>query len=136
MPAKVPKTPPRELASVLDFVRYAASRFGQAKLAFGQGTRDAVEDAMFLVCEALHLPKDNADASLPARLTAAGAAACVRPDREARADAYARRVSCEARVPAGSRVLRGRARDRAAGPSRRASLWRAVHGRGTGGSTA
>ena len=71
MPAKVPKTPPRELVSVLDFVRYAASRFAQAKLAFGQGTRDAVEDAMFLVCEALHLPKDNADAFLPARLTAA-----------------------------------------------------------------
>ncbi|MEJ0075005.1 MAG: 50S ribosomal protein L3 N(5)-glutamine methyltransferase [Alphaproteobacteria bacterium] len=72
MPAKTSrKTPPRELASVLDFVRYAASRFGAAKLAFGQGTRDAVEDAMFLVCEALHLSKDNADAFLAARLTAA-----------------------------------------------------------------
>ena len=52
-------------------MRYAASRFAEAKLAFGQGTRDAVEDAMFLVCEALHLPKDNADAFLAARLTAA-----------------------------------------------------------------
>lgn len=71
MPAKIPKTPPRELESILDFVRYAASRFVAAKLAFGQGTRDAVEDAMFLVCEALHLPKDNADAFLEARLTAA-----------------------------------------------------------------
>ena len=72
MPAKTPqKHPPRELTSVLDFVRYAASRFTEAKLAFGQGTRNAVEDAMFLVCEALHLPKDNADAFLAARLTAA-----------------------------------------------------------------
>ncbi len=71
MPARVSKAPPRELATILDFVRYAASRFGQAKLAFGQGTRDAVEDAMFLVCEALHLPKENADAFLPARLTGA-----------------------------------------------------------------
>jgi ribosomal protein L3 glutamine methyltransferase len=71
MPVKTsPKTPPRELESILDFVRYAATRFAQAKLAFGQGTRDAVEDAMFLVCEALHLPKDNAEAFLPARLTA------------------------------------------------------------------
>jgi len=72
MPAKPSRiTPPRELATILDFVRYAASRFVEAKLAFGQGTRDAVEDAMFLVCEALHLPKDNAEAFLAARLTAA-----------------------------------------------------------------
>jgi ribosomal protein L3 glutamine methyltransferase len=72
MPAKTPrKSPPRELVTILDFVRYAASRFTQAKLAFGQGTRNAVEDAMFLVCEALHLPKDQADAFLAARLTAA-----------------------------------------------------------------
>lgn len=71
MPAKIPrKPPPRELESVLDFVRYAASRFTQAKLAFGQGTRDAVEDAMFLVCEALRLPKEQAESFLPARLTA------------------------------------------------------------------
>src|SRR5690242_21040300 len=71
MPAKAqPKSPPRELETILDFVRYAASRFAEAKLAFGQGTRDAVEDAMFLVCEALHLPKDHAEAFLPARLTA------------------------------------------------------------------
>jgi ribosomal protein L3 glutamine methyltransferase len=71
MPAKISKTPPRELATILDFVRYAASRFVEAKLAFGQGTRDALEDAMFLVCEALHLPKDHADAFVGARLTAA-----------------------------------------------------------------
>ncbi|MGB9366552.1 MAG: 50S ribosomal protein L3 N(5)-glutamine methyltransferase [Xanthobacteraceae bacterium] len=71
MPAKTSKSPPHELVTILDFVRYAASRFTEAKLAFGQGTRDAVEDAMFLVCEALHLPKENAEAFLPARLTAA-----------------------------------------------------------------
>jgi ribosomal protein L3 glutamine methyltransferase len=71
MPAKAPpKSPPRELETILDFVRYAASRFAEAKLAFGQGTRDAVEDAMFLIGEALHLPKDQAEAFLPARLTA------------------------------------------------------------------
>jgi len=72
MPSKASRTtPPRELETILDFVRYAASRFAAAKLALGQGTRDAVEDAMFLVCEGLHLPKDNAEAFLPARLTAA-----------------------------------------------------------------
>ena len=89
MPAKTSrKTPPRELATILDFVRYAASRFAEAKLAFGQGTRDAVEDAMFLVCEALHLPKDNADAFLAGAADRSRAAACLRPDREAGAHAH------------------------------------------------
>jgi ribosomal protein L3 glutamine methyltransferase len=69
MPAKPRRrSPPRELAKIVDFVRYAASRFAEAKLAFGQGTRDAVEDAMFLVCEGLHLPPDQADGFLAARL--------------------------------------------------------------------
>jgi ribosomal protein L3 glutamine methyltransferase len=76
MPAKASKAPPRELATILDFVRYAASRFAEAKLAFGQGTRDAVEDAMFLVCEAMHLPKDNADAFLAARSPQRSAGMC------------------------------------------------------------
>jgi ribosomal protein L3 glutamine methyltransferase len=65
------KTPPRELATVLDFVRYAVTRFSEAKLAFGQGTHDAVEEAIFLVSEALRLPHDRIDSFLPARLTAA-----------------------------------------------------------------
>lgn len=65
------KTPPRELATVLDFVRYAVTRFGEAKLAFGQGTHDALEEAVFLVFEALGLPIDRLDPFLPARLTAA-----------------------------------------------------------------
>lgn len=65
------KTPPRELATILDFVRYAVTRFGEAKLAFGQGTHDAVEEAIFLVSEALGLPHDRIDSFLPARMTAA-----------------------------------------------------------------
>lgn len=65
------KAPPRELTTVLDFVRYAVTRFGEAKLAFGQGTQDAVEEAIFLVFEALSLPIDRLDPFLPARLTAA-----------------------------------------------------------------
>jgi len=67
----VPKSPPREFATVLDFVRYAVTRFGEAKLAFGQGTHDAVEEAIFLVTEALGLPHDRVDSFLPAQLTAA-----------------------------------------------------------------
>ena len=67
----MPKSPPREFATVLDFVRYAVTRFGEAKLAFGQGTHDAVEEAIFLVTEALGLPHDRVDSFLPAQLTAA-----------------------------------------------------------------
>lgn len=69
MSAKPRKIPPRELVTTLDFVRYAVSRFVAAGLAYGQGTKDAVEDAMFLVCEALRLPPDRAEAFLAARLT-------------------------------------------------------------------
>jgi ribosomal protein L3 glutamine methyltransferase len=65
------KSPPRELATILDFVRYAATRFAGAKLAYGQGTFDPVEEATFLVAEALHLPVDGIDPFLPARITAA-----------------------------------------------------------------
>ena len=55
----------------MDFVRYAATRFAAAKLAYGQGTFDPVEEATFLVAEALGLPVDGIDSFLPARLTAA-----------------------------------------------------------------
>jgi ribosomal protein L3 glutamine methyltransferase len=67
----VAKSPPRELATVLDFVRYAATRFNAAKLAYGQGTFDPVEEATFLVAEALGLPVGGIDPFLPARMTAA-----------------------------------------------------------------
>lgn len=63
------KTPPKELATVLDFIRYAVTRFVEAKLAFGQGTHDAVEEATFLMAEALGLPVDRVDPFLPARVT-------------------------------------------------------------------
>jgi ribosomal protein L3 glutamine methyltransferase len=65
------KAVPRELSTILDFVRYAVTRFVAGKLAFGQGTFDAVEEATFLVAEALGLPVDGIDPFLPARLTSA-----------------------------------------------------------------
>jgi ribosomal protein L3 glutamine methyltransferase len=63
--------PPRELITILDFIRYATTRFVAAKLVFGHGTPDPAEEAIFLVGEALHLAPDRIDAFLPARLTAA-----------------------------------------------------------------
>ncbi|HXW40049.1 MAG TPA: 50S ribosomal protein L3 N(5)-glutamine methyltransferase [Xanthobacteraceae bacterium] len=55
----------------MDFIRYAITRFVEAKLAFGQGTSDAAEEAIFLVAETLGLPIDRVDPFLPARLAPA-----------------------------------------------------------------
>ncbi len=64
------KAPPRELTTIVDFIRYAVTRCVAGKVAFGQGTDDPVEEAIFLVAEALGIPIDRIDAFLPARLTA------------------------------------------------------------------
>lgn len=67
----VSRSAPGELTTILDFIRYAATRFAGANLAYGQGTFDPVEEATFLVAEALGLPVDGIDPFLPARLTSA-----------------------------------------------------------------
>jgi ribosomal protein L3 glutamine methyltransferase len=59
------------LQTLLDFVRYAVSRFTEAKLVFAHGTPDPVAEAAFLVCEALHLHPDQFEAFADARVTAA-----------------------------------------------------------------
>jgi ribosomal protein L3 glutamine methyltransferase len=69
--AKFPKVGPGELATLLDFVRYAVSRFTEATLEFAHGTTDPVAEAAFLVCEALHLHPDQFEAFANARVTAA-----------------------------------------------------------------
>jgi ribosomal protein L3 glutamine methyltransferase len=69
--AKFPKVAPGELSTLLDFVRYAVSRFEEAKLAFAHGTTDPIAEAAFLVCEALHLHPDQFEAFAGARVTAA-----------------------------------------------------------------
>jgi ribosomal protein L3 glutamine methyltransferase len=67
--AKLPKIATGELQTLLDFVRYAVSRFEEAKLAFAHGTTDPVAEAAFLVCETLHLHPDQFEAFVNARLT-------------------------------------------------------------------
>ncbi|WGD53900.1 50S ribosomal protein L3 N(5)-glutamine methyltransferase [Bradyrhizobium sp. CB1650] len=62
-----------ELVTLLDFVRYAVSRFVEAKLAFAHGTTDPVAEAAFVVGEALHLHPDQFEAFAHARVTAAEA---------------------------------------------------------------
>jgi ribosomal protein L3 glutamine methyltransferase len=68
---KPPKVASGELLTLLDLVRYAVSRFSEAKLAFAHGTTDPVAEAAFLVCEALHLHPDQFESFAHARVTAA-----------------------------------------------------------------
>jgi ribosomal protein L3 glutamine methyltransferase len=68
---KAPKVGAGELVTLLDYVRYAVSRFLEAKLAFAHGTTDPVAEAAFIVCEILHLHPDQFDTFAIARVTAA-----------------------------------------------------------------
>jgi ribosomal protein L3 glutamine methyltransferase len=68
--SKAPRVSPGELVTLLDFVRYAVSRFTEAKLTFAHGTPDPVAEAAFLVCEALHLHPDQFETFAAARVTA------------------------------------------------------------------
>jgi ribosomal protein L3 glutamine methyltransferase len=68
--SKLPKVSAGELVTLLDFVRYAASRFNEAKLTFAHGTTDPVAEAAFLVCETLHLHPDQFEAFATARVAA------------------------------------------------------------------
>ena len=59
-----------ELATIIDFIRYGASRFGEAGLSFGHSYDNALDEATHLVLQALHLPHDLSPAYGQARLTA------------------------------------------------------------------
>lgn len=67
--SKVSKPRPNELRTLLDFVRYAVSRFIEARLVFAHGTTDPVAEAAFLVCETLHLHPDQFETFAGARVT-------------------------------------------------------------------
>ena len=60
-----------ELATIIDLIRYGASRFGEAGLTFGHSYDNALDEATHLVLQALHLPHDLSPAYGQARLTAA-----------------------------------------------------------------
>jgi ribosomal protein L3 glutamine methyltransferase len=83
--SKSPKVASGELLTPLDFVRYAVSRFTEAKLVFAHGTTDPVAEAAFLVCETLHLHPDQFEMFATARVTA--------PEAKIILDVIARRVA-------------------------------------------
>jgi ribosomal protein L3 glutamine methyltransferase len=59
-----------ELASIIDFIRYGASRFSAAGLTFGHSHDNPIDEATHLVLASLHLPPDIPPAYGVGKLTA------------------------------------------------------------------
>ncbi len=58
-----------ELSTLRDLMRFAVSRFNEADLFFGHGTDNAWDEAAYLLLHSLHLPIDQLDPYMDARLT-------------------------------------------------------------------
>lgn len=56
------------LHNVRDLIRYAVSRFNEYKLFFGHGSDNAWDEAVYLVLHALHLPPDQLEPFMDARV--------------------------------------------------------------------
>lgn len=79
-----------ELQTLRDCLRFAVSRFNEAKLHFGHGTDNAWDEAVYLSLFALHLPLERLDPFLDARLLPS--------ELDALLNLYRRRI--EERLPA------------------------------------
>ena len=62
-------TPVDDLKTIRDLLRYAASRFAASPLYFGHGTDNVWDEAVQLVLRSVHLPLENNQVFLDARLT-------------------------------------------------------------------
>jgi ribosomal protein L3 glutamine methyltransferase len=62
------KTKPYQLQTLRDWVRWGASRFQQARLCFGHGTDNALDESLALVLHAVHLDHDLPPAFLDCRV--------------------------------------------------------------------
>ena len=60
-----------QLQTLRDLLRFAVSRFNDAGLFFGHGSASAYDEAVYLILHTLHLPLDQLDPFLDARLTTA-----------------------------------------------------------------
>jgi ribosomal protein L3 glutamine methyltransferase len=79
------------LVTVRDWLRFAVSRFNAAGLAYGHGTSTALDEAAFLLLRTLHLPVDQLDPWLEARLT--------KGERRAVVDIIDRRITTRKPAP-------------------------------------
>jgi ribosomal protein L3 glutamine methyltransferase len=82
--------PHHTLQTPRDCLRYAVSRFTQAKLFFGHGNANAFDEAAYLILHTLHLPLEKLEPFLDARLLPSEIKAIL--------DIFERRIS--ERVPA------------------------------------
>ena len=62
-------SPVDDLRTIRDLLRYAASRFAASPLYFGHGTDNVWDEAVHLVMRSVHLPLENNNLFLDARLT-------------------------------------------------------------------
>ena len=62
--------PAAELHTIIDLIRYGASRFNASGLTFGHSYDNALDEATQLVLHTLHLPNDLGPAYGVARVTA------------------------------------------------------------------
>lgn len=60
-----------QFSTLRDLLRFAVSRFNEAGLFFGHGLTSAYDEAVYLILHILHLPLDQLEPFLDARLTAA-----------------------------------------------------------------
>ncbi len=58
-----------ELETVWDFIRFGMTEFQKHGLYFGHGTDNALDDALALVLDTLHIPYELADKAMSAKLT-------------------------------------------------------------------
>jgi ribosomal protein L3 glutamine methyltransferase len=59
-----------EFSTLRDWLRFMVSAFNQFKLAFGHGTNNAYDEAIYLLLHTLNLPLDNLEPFLDAKLLA------------------------------------------------------------------
>ena len=59
---------PQQFSTVRDLLRYAVTRFNGARLFFGHGSSNALDEAAYLILHTLNLPLDQLEPFLDARL--------------------------------------------------------------------